>query len=225
MGPVRTAHWEAEDWRPWRGLRLAALAEAPYAFGSTLPDWKGTGDREERWRSRLEIPGSHDVIAVFEDRSVGMASGVPAGPETIELISMWVRPEARGQRVGDRLIGEIDRWAGESGARTLRLGPVVKVAGDAGWRSETADGLGQVGSVGSPADHGAVVVELTHKPLAVVPHETQLVERENRIGPERLVVVVTGHLDNYEPIAGERDGAWVSRKSAHAFDRPSGGES
>ncbi|MEQ8144699.1 hypothetical protein [Streptomyces sp. OP7] len=50
-------------------------------------------------------------------------------------------------------------------------------------------------------------------------------ERKNRIGPERLVVTLTGRFDDYEPIEGERDGAWVSGKSAYALNRPSGGES
>ncbi|MFF3216905.1 hypothetical protein ACFYYB_40570 [Streptomyces sp. NPDC002886] len=50
-------------------------------------------------------------------------------------------------------------------------------------------------------------------------------ERKNHIRPERLVVALTGHLDDYEPIEGERDGAWVSGKSAHALKRPSGRES
>ncbi len=85
--------------------------------------------------------------------------------------------------------------------------------------------LGQVGSVGGPADHRAVIVELPHEPPTVVPHKAQLVERENYIGPKRLVVALAGHLDDYEPVEGERGGAWVSGKSAHAFDHPSGGES
>lgn len=50
-------------------------------------------------------------------------------------------------------------------------------------------------------------------------------ERENHIGPKRLVVTLASHLDDYEPIDRERGSAWVSGKSAHAFDRPSGGES
>jgi hypothetical protein len=55
-----------DDWPSWRELRLAALAEAPYAFGSRLADWQGDHDREQRWRDRLGIPGSYNVIAVLD---------------------------------------------------------------------------------------------------------------------------------------------------------------
>jgi ribosomal protein S18 acetylase RimI-like enzyme len=111
-----------DDWPVWRDLRLAALAEAPYAFGSTLAQWQGPGDREERWRDRLGIPGSRNVVAVRASEHVGMVSGVPAEqPETVELISMWVSPTARGQGVGDLLTEEVARWAAERNARTLRL--------------------------------------------------------------------------------------------------------
>ncbi|MDT0469467.1 GNAT family N-acetyltransferase [Streptomyces gibsoniae] len=111
-----------DDWPVWRELRLAALTEAPYAFGSTLAEWQGQGDREERWRARLGIPGSRNVVAVWQDGPVGMVSGVPAEhPDVAELISLWVSPRVRGQGVGDLLIEEIARWAVRRDARTLRL--------------------------------------------------------------------------------------------------------
>ncbi|MEU3430499.1 hypothetical protein [Streptomyces gardneri] len=50
-------------------------------------------------------------------------------------------------------------------------------------------------------------------------------ERKKHIGLERFVVALTGYLDDYESIEGVRGGAGVSGKSAHALDRPSGGES
>ncbi|MGW0707093.1 N-acetyltransferase family protein [Streptomyces sp. NPDC002643] len=111
-----------EDWPRWRELRLAALAQAPYAFGSKLADWQGDGDREQRWRDRLSIPGSRNFIAVLDGRPVGMASGVPGADTGVgELISLWVSEEARGRGVGDHLVRSVVRWAVERAADSLRL--------------------------------------------------------------------------------------------------------
>lgn len=111
-----------DDWPTWRDLRLSALTEAPEAFGSRLADWQGDGDREQRWRDRLSIPGSRNLVAVLDGRPVGMASGVPtADPLAPELISMWVHPDARGRKVGHLLIDAIAQWARESGADRLQL--------------------------------------------------------------------------------------------------------
>ena len=114
---------ESDDWPIWRELRQTALTEAPYAFGSTLAQWQGAGDREDRWRARLEIPGSHNVVAVVDGRPAGMASGVPVEQveDSVELISMWVGPATRGRGVGDCLIREIAQWAAERGATSLLL--------------------------------------------------------------------------------------------------------
>jgi ribosomal protein S18 acetylase RimI-like enzyme len=109
-----------DDWRLWKELRLAALADAPAAFGSRLADWQDAG--EERWRSRLAMPGSRNLVADVGGSPAGMASGVPAGdPAARELIAMWVRPKARGAGVGDALIRAVAQWARASGAARLRL--------------------------------------------------------------------------------------------------------
>lgn len=111
-----------DDWAVWRMLRLAALAEAPYAFGSQLADWQGENDREDSWRGRLSIAGSYNLVSELDEQPVGMASGVPATDQgVVELISMWVTPAARGQGVGDALVREIERWARSVGVRALRL--------------------------------------------------------------------------------------------------------
>ncbi|MFF4191283.1 GNAT family N-acetyltransferase [Nonomuraea sp. NPDC001831] len=113
---------EPDDWPLWRELRLAALADAESAFGSTLADWQGDGDREERWRGRLAMHGSHNVVAFFDGHPAGMAGGVPTETaDSVELVSMWVSPSARGRGVGHHLIREIERWATRRGAGTLRL--------------------------------------------------------------------------------------------------------
>jgi GNAT superfamily N-acetyltransferase len=112
-----------DDWADWRALRLVALADAPDAFGGKLADWQGEGDREERWRGRLSLPQSHNLLAMLDGRPVGMASGAPGETDGVaELLSMYVDSAARGQGVGDLLIGEVERWARDVfGASTLEL--------------------------------------------------------------------------------------------------------
>jgi ribosomal protein S18 acetylase RimI-like enzyme len=144
----------SEDWAVWRGLRLAALSEAPDAFGTTLADWQGDGDREQRWRDRLEIPGSHNVVAVLDGVPMGMASGVPAGSVgSVDIISLWVDPAARGQGVADRLIEEIEAWAVRAcRARTLRLEVTPgNVAAIALYRRH---GFADTGEPGDPTPDG-----------------------------------------------------------------------
>ncbi|WP_144711566.1 GNAT family N-acetyltransferase [Curtobacterium pusillum] len=110
----------ADDWERWRSVRLAALAEAPAAFGSTLDDWADAP--EHRWRARLSIPGALDLLAYEGPAAVGMASGVPGDePGTVELISMWVDPAHRGRGVATDLIGAVAQWAREYGAQSLDL--------------------------------------------------------------------------------------------------------
>ncbi|RKN22054.1 GNAT family N-acetyltransferase [Micromonospora musae] len=113
------------DWKIWRELRLAALTEAPYAFGSQLADWQGDGDREDRWRGRLAIAGAFNVVAMLDGQPVGMASGVPTDRDgVVELISMYVAPVGRGRGLGDHLLRAVEQWARQVGAGTLRLAVV-----------------------------------------------------------------------------------------------------
>lgn len=107
-----------DDWPVWRDARLAALADAPHAFKSCLADWHRGG--EDRWRARLALPGSYNLVAVLDSGVVGMASGVP-GDDVCELRSVWVGPQARGRGVGDRLIAAVEAWARRCDASALKL--------------------------------------------------------------------------------------------------------
>jgi ribosomal protein S18 acetylase RimI-like enzyme len=60
-----------EDWAALRRVRLAALAEAPYAFGSTLDG--EIGCPEQFWRAR--IAASPQFIAWAGGEPVGIAAG------------------------------------------------------------------------------------------------------------------------------------------------------
>lgn len=108
---IETLVLRADDWRLWRELRLAALTQAPAAFGSTLTEWSGAGDTEQRWRSRL-----HDValnlVLIRDGVPVGMVSATaPDAEGQVELISLWVTPAARGRGVGDKAVRQVLAWA------------------------------------------------------------------------------------------------------------------
>jgi ribosomal protein S18 acetylase RimI-like enzyme len=99
-----------DDWRVWRRLRRAALAQAPAAFGSTLAQWSGPGDTEARWRARLaDVP--FNAVVRLRGIAAGMVGAYPVDADTVELISMWVAPSARGRGVGDAAVGAVLEWA------------------------------------------------------------------------------------------------------------------
>ena len=85
-----------DDWPLWRKLRLQALEEAPYAFSSRLADWQGRGDTDACWRGRVsDVP--FNIVAEWHETAAGMASVTAPNPDgSVELISMWVAPFARG---------------------------------------------------------------------------------------------------------------------------------
>ncbi|MGY4102249.1 GNAT family N-acetyltransferase [Nocardia sp. R16R-3T] len=103
---------DPEDWRLWRTLRLEALAESGPAFGATLAHWSGPGDTEQRWRARLvDVP--LNIVLRLADTPAGLVGAYVRDDTTVELISMWVAPFARGRGVGDTAVRAVMNWAGQ----------------------------------------------------------------------------------------------------------------
>lgn len=97
------------DWERVRAVRLAALADSPDAFATTLEQ-----DREQpgsTWRGRLERPGVTHLLARAEHpdgdvRDAGLTVIAPTGerPEEAGVYAVWVAPWARGLGVGRALL-------------------------------------------------------------------------------------------------------------------------
>ena len=100
----------ADEWRDWRGLRLAALKESPDAFGSTFEEWSGPRDTEQRWRGYFEERGVN-IVAELDGERVGLVRAAPLVDDSeVELMSLWVDPAARGLGIGSELIAAVARW-------------------------------------------------------------------------------------------------------------------
>jgi ribosomal protein S18 acetylase RimI-like enzyme len=115
------------DWEVMREIRLTALQEAPYAFGSTYA--REAQFTKEQWLARL-----HDRAVTYLAYLPGLAepvgiAGVYVSPgdddadgEHPEIVSMWVCPAARGQKVGEALVEATADWARHHGFGVLHLG-------------------------------------------------------------------------------------------------------
>jgi GNAT superfamily N-acetyltransferase len=108
-----------DDWAAWRDVRLEALRDAPTAFGSTYESH--VGRTEQQWRDRLHPANGLTCLSMLDGRVVGIAAGHSEGNGVVELISMWVSPDARGRGVGGALVDEVVRWAREQRAEAVEL--------------------------------------------------------------------------------------------------------
>ncbi len=110
----------ADDWEAMRDVRLAALRDAPQAFASTYE--REVAFTEADWQRRIVGGGSFLAHAPeLGAASVGIAGGFETAPGTIELVSMWVRPQARGHGIGQALVQAVIGWARARGASRVHL--------------------------------------------------------------------------------------------------------
>jgi ribosomal protein S18 acetylase RimI-like enzyme len=102
-----------------RDVRLRALADAPWAFGSSH-----AREREyaaERWQWFADQRDAVIYVAVEAGAAAGMAGGFVPEPDTVRLWGMWVATEARGRGLGRKLVEAVIAWARERGAAAITL--------------------------------------------------------------------------------------------------------
>jgi ribosomal protein S18 acetylase RimI-like enzyme len=99
----------ADDWEILREVRLAALREAPYAFASSYA--REASFTEEQWRGRISDRSATFFAYLPDSPEPAGLAGVYVRDGVADVVSMWVRPSARGHGVGEALVGATADWA------------------------------------------------------------------------------------------------------------------
>ena len=108
---------DPDAWELYRDLRLAALADAPHAFGSRLEVERERDETE--WRGRLAA--RTQFVVLDEGRPVGTVGCRPEGEHETELVSMWVARGSRGTGAADLLVSAVIEEARAQGASSAIL--------------------------------------------------------------------------------------------------------
>jgi GNAT superfamily N-acetyltransferase len=108
----------------FKTVRLRALQDSPFAFGSTYAHEFQFSDDE--WRRRAEnwnVVTGAGFLAMDEDTACGIAGAFldEKDPTQARLVSMWTAPTHRMRGVGALLIRAAENWARGVGATTMRL--------------------------------------------------------------------------------------------------------
>lgn len=108
-----------------RDVRLGALKDTPVAFESTFEDEsaRAAATWEDDAAARADGFASANFVAESEAGLVGLVGAYrnAEDPGTVELVSMWVAPPERGQRLGERLVDAVFAWARDAGASCVAL--------------------------------------------------------------------------------------------------------
>ncbi len=112
-----------DQWQLHKAVRCAALAEAPFAYSSTLEDALKRSDEDWKHITRQYTSHSNSVtyFAFEDDAACGMSACVING-EQVELYAVWVDPAYRRKGVGRALIDFGRAWSQSKGATQLRVG-------------------------------------------------------------------------------------------------------
>ena len=109
---------DQEDWATYRRVRLDALQEAPYAFGSTYA--RELELDEASWRGRLKNRSTY--VAEVDGTIAGTVAAVESDVSgAAALVAMWVDPRYRRQGVGDALVKTVIEWARDHGYDSVFL--------------------------------------------------------------------------------------------------------
>ncbi|MDN2676194.1 GNAT family N-acetyltransferase [Janthinobacterium sp. SUN033] len=110
----------AADWPALKSTRLAALLDAPTAFGASHASAAAFSNAD--WQQRaVSTPQRTFFLAFDAEQPIGLAAQVVAGNGECNLIAMWVHSEYRGLTVAQGLVEAVKRCAVGNGHARLVL--------------------------------------------------------------------------------------------------------
>jgi ribosomal protein S18 acetylase RimI-like enzyme len=113
-----------ENIQIFKAVRLNALLDSPFAFGSTYA--REAEFPESEWLARVERWSGEKgagFLAIDGDCACGIAGSLldPHDASRAQLVSMWTAPTHRRQGVGKILVDAVVDWAESRGIKTLLL--------------------------------------------------------------------------------------------------------
>jgi len=124
QGAVAIRPVRADEWQRWRETRLRMLRDDADFFATRYDDMVREPDRA--WRDWVAdaVAGEQKTLFVAEedDRWLGLVGAFArVNPLEVQLISMWVDPEARGRGIAGDLIRAVAGWTLERGSARVVL--------------------------------------------------------------------------------------------------------
>jgi ribosomal protein S18 acetylase RimI-like enzyme len=117
MSTFVVARLTPDDWQEFRDVRLASLAESPWAFSASLAEQRRVD--EGGWRDKLKM--RVQFVVRSGAATVGTAGYIVDENGIPELVSMWVHPASRGQGAGDLIVRTVLDHAREQGYPEIHL--------------------------------------------------------------------------------------------------------
>jgi RimJ/RimL family protein N-acetyltransferase len=110
---ISTRRIRPDDARLLKRVRLAALLDSPSAFASTFErESKATDERWDELATERSAGTDHATFfAQAGDDVVGLVGAHRVDAQTVDLVSMWIVPVARGRGVGAVLVETVVEWA------------------------------------------------------------------------------------------------------------------
>jgi GNAT superfamily N-acetyltransferase len=108
----------------FKAVRLRALQDSPFAFGSTYA--RESEFPDEEWLKRVEnwngVTGA-GFLAIDENETCGIVGSFLDERDRTQahLVSMWTAPTHRRLGVGALLVNAAENWARGAGAKTMSL--------------------------------------------------------------------------------------------------------